>query len=174
MAQYERSFEGPRATDEKSNTNELFNPGRGFAAVGVAAQSAMRCNMELVSLASRRARAQMDLPRKAMACRNAVDFGQLGANFWREAFQDYMDCNQRLMASWTQTMSDAGQGALARAATDFARSAMQPMAKSAEQAGEAMIEHPTEPWAWWRTDVKGLKPSRNGMPDDSHGMHGNA
>ncbi len=168
MAQFERPAQTAAETNGNSNINEMFNPNKGFALAGAAAQSMMRGNMELVSLASRRARAQMDLPRKAMACRTATEFGQVGMAFWRDAFQDYLDCNQRLMAGWTQAMTDVGQGGLARTVADMANVALQPMATAAEEAGAAMTEHPTEPWAWWRTDVKGLKPlTRNG-----NGHHG--
>lgn len=143
-------------------TIEMLNPAKGLAVLGAAAQCAMRCNLELVSLANRRARAQFDLPRKAMACRTAADFGQLGVSFWRDALQDCVESNQRLMASWTQSLTDAGQGGLARSMADFTNVALQPMATMAEEAGAAVSEHPTEPWAWWRTDMKGLKPARNG------------
>jgi hypothetical protein len=170
MAQYERSAQATNETHGSPNTGETRNSGKGsvnaqapgFALAGAAAQCAMRGNMELMSLASRRARAQLDLPRKAMACRSTTDFGQLSATFWREAFQDYLECNQRLMACWTQTLTDVGQSGLARSMTEFATVALQPMATVAEEAGAAVAEQPTEPWAWWRTDMKGIKPARNG------------
>jgi len=162
MAQFDRSTQGSGLSNEATNTGEMLNPARGFAFAGAAAQSLVRNNLELMSLASRRARAQVELPRKAMACRNPSDLGQLSVAFWRDAFQDYLDCSQRMMASWTQSLTDAGQGDLARSMTDFGKATMQPMATAAEEAGAAMTEHPTEPWAWWRTDMKGLKPARNG------------
>ncbi len=162
MPQYEPSARVSEDANAKSNIAEMLNPAKSFAVFGVAAQNAMRGNMELVSFASRRARAQMDLPRKAMACRSAAEFGQLGAAFWHEAFQDLVDCNQRLLASWTQSMTDAGQGGLARSMSDFATNTLRPMETATEEAGAAMAEHPTEPWAWWRTDLKGLKSTRNG------------
>ncbi len=162
MSQYETSARFPSNADATPNTIEMLNPAKGFAVMGAAAQSLMRGNQELMSFASRRAGAQMDLSRKLMACRSAPEFGQLGVTFWRDAFQDIVDCNQRLMAAWTQTLNDAGQGDLARSMTGFATVALQPLATVAEEAGAAMAEHPTEPWAWWRTDMKGLKPARNG------------
>lgn len=175
MAQFERPAQADDEAGRPPNTSEMLNPNngpaKGFALAGATAQNMMRCNLELFSLASRRARAQMDLPRKAMACRSTTDFNQLGVAFWHQAFQDYIDCNQRLMACWTQTLTEVGQTGIARSMTDFANVALQPIATAAEEAGAAMTEHPTEPWAWWRTDMKGLKPSRNGNGNGHHSDH---
>jgi hypothetical protein len=169
MAQFDRPPEARAETAAAANTSEMLNPGRGFAVFGAAAQSVMRGNMELMSFASRRTRAQMDLSRQAMACRSAVDLGQLGATYWRDAFHDYLNFNQRLMAGWTQSMAEAGQGDFARTVADFTNGTLQPLATAAEEAGAAVAEHPTEPWAWWRTDMKGLKPAvRNGNGNGHH------
>ena len=170
MFQYESSARSASDADAKLNTTDMLNPAKGFAVFGAAAQSVMRGNQELMSLASRRVGAQMDLPRKALACRTAPEFGQLAVNFWREAFQDVVDCNQRLIATWTQTLTDAGQGDFARSMTGMANVALQPIATVAEEAGVALAEHPTEPWAWWRTDMKGLKPARNGHHREPDGL----
>ncbi len=166
MAQYERFSTAATETTDRPDAGAAGFPANGLAAVSGVAQSVMRGNMELLSLASRRARAQLELSSQAMACKTPADFGQLGAAFWRDAFQDCLHFNQRLTGLWVESMAAAGQPELARTTIGFANQAMQPLATAAEEAGAAIAEHPTEPWAWWRTDMKGLKPTRNGHSHD--------
>ena len=89
-----------RNTESSASTNSAGNPiaTNGMVVVQQLAQSVMRGNMEYMGLASRRMRAQMDFSRAAMACRSPADFGQLGGQFWRDAFQDYTTFHQRMMA----------------------------------------------------------------------------
>lgn len=155
MAQYERN-------DESAGFPGMAFPINGAAAMHGVANSMMRGNMELVGLASRRARAQMDLPKQAMTCRTTADLGQLGAQFWRDAFHDYTHFNQRMMALWVQNMAAVGQGGIAQQASEMASRAAEPMAEAAERATERMSEDPAGPWAWWRADLTGLKPQGNG------------
>jgi hypothetical protein len=137
-------------------------PQQAVTAMQAAGQSMMRCNMEMVSLMSRRSRAYLDLPKQMSGCRTAAEVGQLGTQFWRDAFHDYVDFNQRVAAFWMQGMQAAGQGTFAQTATEFANRITEPMTRAAEQMAAGMEEHPTEPWSWWRTDVKGLNPQPNG------------
>jgi len=157
MAQYERN-----STSEITGLPGAPGPAAGIAVAQNAANSMMRGNMELMSFISRRAKAQMELAKSASACRNPADFGQLGAQFWRETFHDYLDFNHRVMGMWTQSMAAIGQGDLARQTADIANRTVEPMVEAAEAASARMTEHPTEPWAWWRTDVAGVKTGTNG------------
>jgi len=151
MAQYERSAETPGASP-------MAFPMAGFAAMQSIANSMMRTNLELMGLASRRARAHMELPKLSLGCRTPAEAGQIGAQFWREAVQDYMTFNQRMLGHWVESMTAAGQGGVARKTAEFASEMSRPM----EAAAEHMADDPAEPWAWWRTDMKGLKPQGNG------------
>ena len=159
MAQYERNSDGPGIPG-------MAFPAGGMAAMQGFANSVMRGNMEVMGLLSRRARAHMELPKNATACRTAAEVGQLGAQFWREAFEDYLHVNQRLMGLWMQNMAAIGQSDIARQAAEFANRVSEPMSEAVEETSSRMAEHPAEPWAWWRTDMKGLKPHRNGHSAD--------
>lgn len=162
MTQYERSSATSAESNGTSSTFGPAMPSAAFAAANSTAHSMMRGQMAVLSLASRRARAQMEFPKQAMACRSASEIGQLGSEFWRTAFQDYMDCNRQIANLWMQSFSAVGQlGPLAPAFNEAGK-VFEESASAVQQAGAEMVEHPTEPWAWWRTDMKGLKPSRNG------------
>lgn len=138
-------------------------PVNGMAAAQSVAHSVMRGNMEVMALASRRARAQLDFPKQAMGARTAAEFGQAGAQFWRDAFQDYMQFNQRMMGLWMHNMTSFGQGDMARQTAEFANRFAQPMTDAAEDTVSRMAEHPAEPWAWWRSlDTPSTRPSNNG------------
>jgi len=155
MTQYERS-------GESAGIPGMSFPAGGMAAMQGVAGTISRANMEVMSLASRRVRAQLELPKQAMSCRTPAEIGQLGAQFWRQAFEDYLQTNQKLMGLWMQNMTAFGQGGIAQQAAEFASRVTEPMTEAAEDAASRMAENPAEPWAWWRTDMKGLKPHRNG------------
>jgi len=155
MAQIERST-------ESAPFPGMMTPAHGMAAMQGVAQSVMRGNMEVMSLVSRRTRAQMEFSKQAMASRDPAQIGQAGAQFWRDAFHDYADCQHRLMALWMQSMTSFGQGDFARQTAEFADRVTQPMTAAAEDTVTRMAEHPAEPWAWWRNDAAGARPSSNG------------
>lgn len=168
MAQYERNHE---RNSDTAGFADMANPMAGFALMQGIANSIVRGNMEFMGLASCRTRAQMELPKHAMTCRSPADAGQLGAQFLRDAVQDYTQFNRRLLGLWVETMSTAGQGDVARQAAELANEVSRPMATAAQTAAERMAEDPAEPWAWWRTDMKGIKPQGNGhhAPEDGRG-----
>lgn len=157
MAQYERFSPGSEPSFGPRDATKGFPGTEGFAVFGSFMNSAMRGNLEAMSLASRRARAAMELTRQLGSCRNPADFGQSCTAFWKEAMHDYTEYNQKLTSAWVEAWSAVGQGNLARSAVDTAKRTFEPMADAVEGASSAMSEHPTEPWAWWRTDMKGLK-----------------
>jgi Phasin protein len=156
------------AHDQSSSETPVL-PGNAIAANGMLvaqqlAQSAMRGNLELVGLVSRRARAQMDFQKQAMACRSPADFGQLGGQYWRNAFQDYMSFNHKMMGLWMQGMTAAGQGDVARQAAGLERRFAEPMEKAAEDTVARMTERPAEPWNWSaEPGAEGSRPSSNGL-----------
>lgn len=157
MAQDERSSDDTSAS--------MTMPVAGMAAMQGMANTMMRGNMEMVSLASRRARATLDMAKEMGNSHSAAEIGQLGTQFWNNAFQDFMQSNHNLMSLWMQGMTAAGQAGFAHTASEFVARATEPMEAAASQVGAEMVEHPTEPWAWWRTDVKSLRPHRNGSPE---------
>jgi Phasin protein len=168
MAQYDHSGSFEKDAPDRA-VNSPAPAGIGLDVMNSMTHGLMRANMEAFGLLSRRARAQMDLSKQAMECRTPAEFGQLGAEFWRTAFQDYFHYNQRLTSLWTQTMTAAGQGELAKSAVAMAGKTLRPLTEAARDTGLEMAEHPTEPWAWWRTDVRGLMPHRNGHSRDDEG-----
>jgi Phasin protein len=159
------------AQDERSSDNAgLAGPAiaaRGMAMAQNLAQSVLRGNMEVMGLASRRARAQMDFSKQAMACRSPADIGQLGGLFWRDAIEDYMAFNHRLMSMWTQNMTAMGQGDFARASAGFADRVTRPITEAAEGAVTRAASRPADPWSWWiPADPAGARPSSNGHSAD--------
>jgi len=58
--------------------------------------STARANLELMSLAGRRARAYMDIPNTLAQCRGPQDLFAAQGRFWQAAFQDYTDCTRRI------------------------------------------------------------------------------
>lgn len=141
------------AQDQRSSdaAGPMGNP---FAMNGIAvmqqmAQSAMRGHMEVVGLASRRARAQMEFTRAAMNCHSPAVVGQLGSQFWHDALQDYTNFNHKMMSLWIHGMAAAGQGEIARETAAAARRFEQPMTQAAEETVARMSERPIDPWSWW-------------------------
>jgi hypothetical protein len=64
-------------------------------------------------------------------------------------------------------MKAAGQGDLAHTAERLASDVAKPFAKAAERAVENAEEGPAPVWEWWRTDMKAIKPRRNGHADEA-------
>jgi len=63
---------------------------------GGAGKSAMQVNLELASLASRRAKAYLDLPARFAACRQPQDFGNLQISFWQTCLKQYAETARRV------------------------------------------------------------------------------
>ena len=139
----------------------------GFALLQTMAGSVARANLEWLGLASRRARAHMELPRQMAGCRTLAEMSKVQAEFWHGAMQDYTHCNQRMMALWLRNMKAAGQGELAHQAERMAAKATKPLAEAAERAMTKAEEAPAAVWEWWRTDLKAIKPRRNGQGEEA-------
>jgi hypothetical protein len=60
---------------------------------------AARANMELASLAGRRAQAYLDIPNTLARCRGPQDLFASQAQFWQTAFEDYSACSRRIVAA---------------------------------------------------------------------------
>ena len=60
---------------------------------------AARANMELASLAGRRAHAYLDLPNTLAQCRGPQDLFAAQARFWQAALEDYSTCNRRIVSA---------------------------------------------------------------------------
>jgi hypothetical protein len=60
---------------------------------------AARANMELASLAGRRAQAYLDLPNVLARCRGPQDVFAAQAQFWQAALEDYSTCSRRIVAA---------------------------------------------------------------------------
>lgn len=65
----------------------------------------MRCNLELMGLASRRARAYLDIPASLQRCRSPQDLAAEQMRFWQTAAQDYAEGGRNLMQAWNATLS---------------------------------------------------------------------
>lgn len=70
-------------------------------AVAPFVKSATCANLELVSLAGRRARAYLDLPSVLAQCRGPQDLFAAQAHFWQTALKDYTECSQRIAATFS-------------------------------------------------------------------------
>lgn len=62
-----------------------------------AAKSSARCQLEFLSLQSRRARAYLDFPRDITTCKSPADFMTLQMAFWRDALDQYADYGRRVL-----------------------------------------------------------------------------
>jgi hypothetical protein len=67
-------------------------------------KSAARCNLELMSLASRRARAYADMSSRLVRCRSPQDWAGEQVRFWQSAAQDYADSTRSLMEAWSMAL----------------------------------------------------------------------
>lgn len=57
---------------------------------------------EMMRLASRRAKAYMDLPRTMATCRSPHDIIVQQQAFWQQCAQDYVNASQVMASNWTQ------------------------------------------------------------------------
>jgi hypothetical protein len=89
---------------------------QGFAAMWTTAaqtyepalKSVARSNMELMTLANRRAQAAMDLPAKLAACKSPVEVVNAQFDFWQTAAKQYAEASTRY---WDNMRGMAGQNA---------------------------------------------------------------
>ena len=67
---------------------------------------AARANLELVSLAGRRAKAYLDLPAVLAQCRGPQDIFAAQAMFWQSMVRDYAECSQRMVTALREAGGD--------------------------------------------------------------------
>jgi hypothetical protein len=77
-----------------------------------------RCQLELVSLASRRARAYFDVPSTLARCRSPQDIASEQVRFWQTAAQEYAESARCLMTAWGAMWSAALQATNGAAAVE--------------------------------------------------------
>lgn len=166
MNEYERTGFG--TTDGRNGPQNIFAPAGAAAMQGVT-NALLRSNMELMSLASRRLRVNMDVPRQLSDCKTAVDVGQLQAQYCQGLWHDYMEYGQRLTALWSTCLQPLANGADKSNGANPMAGFAEAMARPFSQAMETMrgdAETSAAPWEWWRTDLKAIKPRRNGVAGD--------
>jgi hypothetical protein len=61
-----------------------------------AGRSLMQVNIELATLASRRAKAYLDLPAQVASCRQPQDFGNIQISFWQTCMKQYAEATRRI------------------------------------------------------------------------------
>ena len=64
-------------------------------------------NLELMSLAGRRARAYLDIPGTLTQCRGPQDLFVAQTRFWQTAFEDYSTCARRIVLALGSLDADA-------------------------------------------------------------------
>jgi hypothetical protein len=67
-------------------------------------------NLELMSLAGRRARAYLDIPNTLAQCRGPQDLLAAQSQFWQTLFEDYASCSRRLVQTLGSIEADAKAG----------------------------------------------------------------
>lgn len=68
-------------------------------AVAPMVKCATCANLELASLAGRRAKAYLELPNMIAQCRGPQDLFAAQARFWQTMLRDYADCSQRIVTA---------------------------------------------------------------------------
>jgi hypothetical protein len=103
---------------------------------------------EAAQLASRRARAWMELPQAMSTCHTLPEVAETQARFVQAFWTDWLRASQRMATTWSKTMAVPLQ-AVAEA-------------MPAGRAPSAAPEHDSfAVWEWWRTDMKAIVPRRN-------------
>lgn len=64
-------------------------------------------NLELMSLAGRRAHAYLDIPNTLAQCRGPQDLFAAQTRFWQTAFEDYALCSRRIVLALGAVDADA-------------------------------------------------------------------
>jgi hypothetical protein len=63
-----------------------------------------RGNLELMTLASRRARAYLELPERLGHCRSLQELTHESIGFWQNMVEDYTESSRRLLSGWSSIM----------------------------------------------------------------------
>ena len=106
----ERQLERPSRPDNAYFERLVASTEQATKSVGPMMTSAARANMELASLAGRRAQAYLDLPNTLAQCRGPQDLFAAQARFWQTALEDYAACNRRIVAALSAGNSVAPPG----------------------------------------------------------------
>jgi hypothetical protein len=152
----------------EKNAYDFTNTTKALESAGAAATdfaqsmlgSYTHCQSEAAQLASRRARAWLELPEALSACRTMPEVARVQTDFVRKFWADWLGTGQRVAAIWTEVL---------KAQTDLAAQAVPEATRSREGSDEA---DPFAVWEWWRTDLKGIKPRRSDYHSPSLGRHG--
>ncbi len=114
---------------------------------------------EAAHLASRRARAWLELPQAMGGCRTLPEVAECQARFVQGFWSDWMHAGQQMAAAWSQAVAKPLQAAAAVA----------PVTSTSKGAEEA---DPFAIWEWWRTDLKAIKPRRSEQPSSQGNRSG--
>ena len=71
------------------------------------AKAVVRCQLEALGLANRRAQAYLDLPSRVARCKTPQDLIREQADFWRTAVEQYTESAQRIGFAWGQILTPA-------------------------------------------------------------------
>lgn len=71
------------------------------------AKAAVRCQLEALGLANRRAQAYLDLPARVARCKTPQDLIREQTDFWRTAAEQYSESAQRIGFAWGQIFTPA-------------------------------------------------------------------
>lgn len=100
-------------------------------------KSAARCNLELMSLAGRRARAYFEVPSRFARCRSPQDLASEQVRFWQGAAQDYAESARCIVDAWNSVLglrADEGSDAAERDYITFAESRADAAAPAARKS----------------------------------------
>lgn len=151
----------------------------GFALLQAFGTAMLRCQAESIALLSRRMKAQMELPKQFSQCSDLREVGEVQSSFLAKAMRDYTACGQRTAEVWRQPMRQLGKApwaapfvemasaGLPENAAEITKAMSRPFVEGMRQMSSKLEEASDTTWEWWRTDMKGLKPRRNGH-DASH------
>ena len=95
----ERQLERPSRPENAYFERLVASTAQATKSVAPMVTGAARANLELASLAGRRAQAYLDLPNVLAQCRGPQDLFAAQARFWQTALEDYTTCNRRIVAA---------------------------------------------------------------------------
>jgi len=82
-------------------------------------KAAARSNIEALTLASKRTQAYLELPARLGQCRTPQDLANEQIRFWQTMAQQYTECSQHIMATWTSCAHETGERARADQQRDY-------------------------------------------------------
>lgn len=96
--QFESSGLGPYQNLMQSYFGGLDNAAQGYEPV---MKGLARVQLEMMSFASRRAQAYLEIPSRLATCRTPQDLMNEQMRFWQTAFQQYSENNRRIITAMT-------------------------------------------------------------------------